>query len=44
DNDGDGQGDACDGDDDNDEIGDGIDNCPFLENPDQADTDGDGIG
>ncbi|MBC8072001.1 MAG: amidohydrolase family protein, partial [Deltaproteobacteria bacterium] len=29
---------------DNDVIGNGEDNCPYLENPDQADADGDGHG
>ena len=41
---GDGLGDACDGDDDNDTIGDGGDNCPLDANPDQKDSDGDGLG
>ncbi|MCD6570397.1 MAG: thrombospondin type 3 repeat-containing protein [Deltaproteobacteria bacterium] len=64
DNDGDGMGDVCDPDDDNDGIdddGDGSgvigdnlctggatencdDNCQFTWNPDQADSDGDGVG
>ncbi len=44
DNDGDGQGDACDTDDDNDGIEDDEDNCPLASNEDQTDTDGDGQG
>jgi hypothetical protein len=44
DSDGDGQGDACDPDDDNDTILDGADNCPLAANLTQADTDGDGKG
>src|SRR3712207_7208193 len=44
DNDRDGLGDSCDGDDDNDAVADGGDNCPFAANPDQADLDGDGRG
>jgi hypothetical protein len=47
DSDGDGLGDACDPDDDNDGVDDtagGQDNCPGVSNPDQADTDRDGIG
>jgi hypothetical protein len=44
DNDGDGEGDACDPDDDNDGFADGADNCQFVANPDQRDTDWDGIG
>ena len=43
-NDGDAQGDVCDGDDDNDTHGDPNDNCPKTANPDQADGDLDGIG
>ena len=43
-NDGDGQGDACDADDDNDGVADTTDNCDFTANPGQADNDGDGIG
>ena len=37
-------GDACDTDDDNDSVLDGVDNCPLVANTDQTDTDGDGIG
>ncbi len=44
DNDGDGRGDACDGDDDDDGIPDGRDNCPFDPNPGQEDFDGDSAG
>ena len=44
DTDGDGIGDVCDPDDDNDGILDGADNCPLVANQDQLDTDGDGIG
>jgi hypothetical protein len=44
DNDGDGQGDACDPDDDNDKVPDSSDNCQFTPNPDQADFDGDTRG
>ena len=44
DNDGDGAGDVCDADDDNDALLDERDNCPLNSNKDQADTDGDGIG
>jgi hypothetical protein len=44
DNDGDGQGDACDPDDDNDGVPDATDNCDFAANPSQADSDNDGIG
>jgi hypothetical protein len=43
-NDGDGQGDACDADDDNDGVGDGGDNCHFTSNPGQANNDGDAQG
>ena len=42
--DGDGMGDACDPDDDNDMLADVIDNCPFAPNPDQLDSDDDGVG
>ena len=52
DSDGDGIGDACDPDDDNDGLCDagesdgcsGSDNCPLVTNPDQTDSDGDGLG
>jgi hypothetical protein len=44
DNDGDGAGDFCDLDDDNDEIPDVDDNCPLVANGDQADADSDGLG
>jgi hypothetical protein len=43
-NDGDGQGDACDSDDDNDAVADASDNCQFVSNANQANTDGDGQG
>jgi hypothetical protein len=43
DHDGDGLGDNADPDDDNDLVPDGTDNCPLVANPDQADTDGDGV-
>ncbi len=42
--DGDGLGDACDGDDDGDNIFDEDDNCPRLANTDQPDVDKDGQG
>ena len=44
DNEGDGLGDICDPDDDNDGIDDGVDNCPLDANADQQDFDGDGLG
>jgi hypothetical protein len=44
DNDQDGIGDPADDDDDNDGVLDGVDNSPFVYNPDQTDTDGDGRG
>ncbi|MBM3992513.1 MAG: hypothetical protein FJ298_16160, partial [Planctomycetes bacterium] len=44
DKDGDGKGDACDGDDDNDGAFDEDDNCPLVANADQKDTDKDGQG
>uniref|UniRef100_UPI0037E8427D thrombospondin-2-like n=1 Tax=Semicossyphus pulcher TaxID=241346 RepID=UPI0037E8427D len=40
----DGQGDACDPDDDNDDIMDARDNCPLVYNPWQFDSDRDGVG
>ncbi|XP_044194009.1 thrombospondin-2-like [Thunnus albacares] len=40
----DGQGDACDPDDDNDDILDERDNCPLVYNPRQFDSDRDGVG
>ena len=42
--DGDADGDACDGDDDNDGVADEGDNCRTVVNPDQADSDGNGRG
>ena len=44
DNDLDLRGDACDDDDDNDAIPDGLDNCPLRRNPLQGDADGDDVG
>lgn len=44
DDDGDGVGDACDDDDDNDLVPDDEDNCPFTPNPDQEDNDENGLG
>ena len=44
DTDGDGLMDSQDVDSDNDGIEDGVDNCRIVENPDQADADGDGVG
>ena len=40
----DGVGDNIDNDDDNDEFSDGIDNCVFISNPDQVDSNNDGVG
>jgi cysteine-rich repeat protein len=42
--DGDAEGNACDADDDNDNLLDEVDNCPVHYNPDQADFDFDGFG
>jgi len=44
DTDGDGLADCSDPDDDNDGVLDTVDNCPLAVNPDQADTDGNGVG
>ncbi|HEY9032333.1 MAG TPA: thrombospondin type 3 repeat-containing protein, partial [Pseudomonadales bacterium] len=44
DSDDDGAGDACDNDDDNDDVADADDNCPLTANTDQTDADGDGLG
>ena len=44
DTDGDGLGNACDPDDDNDGVPDTGDNCALTPNPGQLDTDGDGLG
>ena len=44
DTDGDGKGDECDDDSDNDGIPDASDNCRLVINPEQLDTDGDGDG
>lgn len=44
DNDGDGQGDACDTDDDNDGVPDTSDNCQFVANPTQANWNGNALG
>ncbi|MEZ4680912.1 MAG: thrombospondin type 3 repeat-containing protein [Caldilineaceae bacterium] len=42
--DGDGYGNVCDADDDEDGAEDIIDNCPLVYNPQQDDTDLDGLG
>ena len=44
DSDGDGVGDACEGDGDDDGVIDDLDNCPNTPNPGQEDTDSDGVG
>ncbi len=44
DGDGDGAGDACDGDQDSDTVANGLDNCPMAPNTDQANQDKDGQG
>ena len=44
DTDGDGQGDVCDPNDDNDETADAADNCPLFASTNQADGDGDLVG
>ena len=44
DTDGDGLGDACDPDIDNDGLANSEDNCPAAANPVQEDGDGDGVG
>ena len=37
-------GDSCDNDSDNDQVADTSDNCPTVQNSDQADKDSDGLG
>ncbi|MDC0947973.1 thrombospondin type 3 repeat-containing protein [Gammaproteobacteria bacterium] len=44
DTDNDGIGNNADVDDDNDNVIDILDNCPLIDNPDQVDSDGDGLG